>query len=200
MVRSCARRNFAAETIFMALVICCVFMTERMRRRISIRLGICLYRRSVLLDEPGLELLDRLSDFGFEIFVQGLLGPDVLKDVAVGVLYELVQVLFKLTALLYRKIIQIPLGTRIDDHDLLFERHRLVLALLEDLHEAAAAIELVLRALIQVAAELREGRQLAILRQTETQAAGDRLHRLGLRVAADTTYRDTHVDGRPLVG
>src|SRR5450759_2800254 len=41
MVRSCARRSFAAETIFMALVICCVFLTERMRRRISIKLGMC---------------------------------------------------------------------------------------------------------------------------------------------------------------
>src|ERR1035438_8959912 len=42
MVRSCARRSLAAETIFMALVICCVFLTERMRRRISIKLGMCL--------------------------------------------------------------------------------------------------------------------------------------------------------------
>jgi len=40
MTRSCARRSLAAETIFMALVICSVFFTERMRRRRSIRLGI----------------------------------------------------------------------------------------------------------------------------------------------------------------
>ena len=33
--RSCARRSFAAETIFMALVICRVFFTLRMRRRRS---------------------------------------------------------------------------------------------------------------------------------------------------------------------
>ena len=32
MARSCARRSLAAETIFMALVICRVFLTERMRR------------------------------------------------------------------------------------------------------------------------------------------------------------------------
>jgi hypothetical protein len=37
--RSWARRSFAAETTFMALVICCVFFTERIRRRKSIRLG-----------------------------------------------------------------------------------------------------------------------------------------------------------------
>jgi hypothetical protein len=35
-----ARRNFAAETIFMALVIFCVFLTLAMRLRISLRLAI----------------------------------------------------------------------------------------------------------------------------------------------------------------
>ena len=45
IIRSCARRSFAAETIFMALVICCVFLTLRMRRRMSIVLGMCRLRR-----------------------------------------------------------------------------------------------------------------------------------------------------------
>ncbi len=35
MAASCARRNLAAETVFMALVICRVLTTLRMRRRIS---------------------------------------------------------------------------------------------------------------------------------------------------------------------
>ena len=43
ITRSWARRSLAAETIFMALVICCVFLTERIRRRMSIRLGIHPY-------------------------------------------------------------------------------------------------------------------------------------------------------------
>ena len=55
---SCARRSFAAETIFMALVICCVFLTERTRRRMSIRLGIYFALRLVLLHEARLEFLD----------------------------------------------------------------------------------------------------------------------------------------------
>ena len=38
-MRSCARRSFDAATIFMALVICCVFLTERIRRRRSMREG-----------------------------------------------------------------------------------------------------------------------------------------------------------------
>ncbi len=40
MTRSCARRSFDAATIFIALVICCVFLTARIRRRRSIRDGI----------------------------------------------------------------------------------------------------------------------------------------------------------------
>jgi hypothetical protein len=39
MIRSCARRSFDAATIFIALVICCVFLTARIRRRRSINDG-----------------------------------------------------------------------------------------------------------------------------------------------------------------
>jgi hypothetical protein len=39
IIRSCARRSFAAATIFMALVICCVFLTLRIRRLRSMVLG-----------------------------------------------------------------------------------------------------------------------------------------------------------------
>src|ERR1700754_4763610 len=72
--RSCARRSLAAETIFMALVICCVFLTERMRRRMSIKLGIAVFR-----DEAGLELLQHRLDFAAQCIVQRLLGLDFLK-------------------------------------------------------------------------------------------------------------------------
>src|SRR5215211_7132458 len=44
-MRSCARRSLDAATIFMALVICCVDLTARTRRRISNREGI--YRSSL---------------------------------------------------------------------------------------------------------------------------------------------------------
>jgi hypothetical protein len=36
-IRSCARRSRAAATIFIARVICCVLLTERIRRRMSSR-------------------------------------------------------------------------------------------------------------------------------------------------------------------
>src|SRR5262245_46046050 len=132
-VRSCARRSLAAETIFMALVICCVFLTERMRRRISMRLGICLYRRGHFADEADLELLDRTPHLGFQFLVQRLLGLDFLEDSRVGALHESIQAFFELAALLDREIVEISLGARVDDHDLLFERERMILALLEDL-------------------------------------------------------------------
>ena len=41
-MRSCARRSFDDETIFMAFVICCVDLVARTRRRMSIRDGIGL--------------------------------------------------------------------------------------------------------------------------------------------------------------
>ena len=44
MMRSCARRSFDAATIFMALVICCVFLTARIRRRRSISDGMISQR------------------------------------------------------------------------------------------------------------------------------------------------------------
>src|SRR5207302_10052920 len=89
MVRSCARRSFAAETIFMALVICCEFLTERMRRRISIRLGICLYRR-LGLRKPFLELLHSRLDLRLQVSIQHLFGPDVFEDGGVNVIDEFV--------------------------------------------------------------------------------------------------------------
>ena len=61
------------------------------------------------------------------------------------------------------------LGAGVDDHHLLLDRQRLILRLLQDLDQPAAAIELRLRRLVEVAAELRERRELAVLREVETQ-------------------------------
>ena len=76
----------------------------------------------------------------------------------------------------------------------------IVLALLEELDQALAAGELALRGLVEVGAELGEGRQLAVLRQVEAQRAGDLLHGLDLGVAADARHRDADVDRRPHAG
>src|ERR1700733_7416766 len=60
MARSWARRSFAAETIFMALVICRVFFTLRMRRRRSstFAIGLLSEQWSVNSDQ---RMVERLS-------------------------------------------------------------------------------------------------------------------------------------------
>ena len=47
--------------------------------------------------------------------------------------------------------------------------------------------------LVQIGAELREGRQVAELRQVELERASDLLHARRLRGAADAAHRDTDV-------
>src|ERR1039458_5222987 len=88
MTRSCARRSLAAETIFMALVICCVFLTERMRRRMSIRLGMRRFRGFLIGHEPRLEFFHRSLEFAAQLIVQRLLGANFVPQSAVGVFDE----------------------------------------------------------------------------------------------------------------
>ena len=68
--------------------------------------------------------------------------------------------------------------------------------LLEHLDDTLALIEALLGIRVEVGAELRERLQLAVLRIRQLERAGDLLHRLDLRVAADTGYRDAGVDCR----
>ena len=86
-------------------------------------------------------------------------------------------------------------GTRVDDQHLLLDRHGLVLPLLEDLHQPAAAGDLPLGGRVQVRSELGEGRHLAVLGKVQPEPAGHLLHGPDLRVAADTGNRQAHVDG-----
>src|SRR5256885_960992 len=80
ITRSCARRSLAAETIFMALVICCVFFTERMRRRMSIRLGIALRGLLLLGGEAPFELLDGVLQLRAQRVIQRLLLTNLRPD------------------------------------------------------------------------------------------------------------------------
>ncbi len=73
-------------------------------------------------------------------------------------------------------------------------------ALVEQLDHALAARQRALGRLVEVRAELGERLQFAVLREVELQAAGDLLHGLDLRVAADAAHGDADVDGRPDAG
>ena len=62
----------------MALVICCVFLTERMRRRMSIRLGIGY---ASLADCSASEpLLELLSERVFDLRLQRVVDDFLLAD------------------------------------------------------------------------------------------------------------------------
>ena len=84
--------------------------------------------------------------------------------------------------------------------DLLFDRQRLILRLLQDFDQVLAAIQLRLRSLIEIGAELREGRQFAILRQIETQACrrSDRMALICALPPTRLTERPTLMAGRML--
>src|SRR4030088_2363249 len=71
ITRSCARRSLAAETIFMALVICCVFLTDRIRRRMSIKLGM-VYMPSGHCGLIGVVAHELLFQFRDDVFHLGL--------------------------------------------------------------------------------------------------------------------------------
>ena len=86
-----------------------------------------------------------------------------------------------------------PVHAGEDNDDLHLDRDRHVLVLLEELDEARATLQLLLRGGVEVGAELGERGDLTVLREVEFQRPGDLLHGLHLRGgpdAADPT-RDT---------
>src|SRR4051812_23386756 len=90
MIRSCARRSFDAATIFIALVICWVFLTERIRRRRSMRDGIS-GRRGLSGGEVRGEFLDRLVQRRLQLVVELLLLADPAEQLRVARFDEAVE-------------------------------------------------------------------------------------------------------------
>ena len=80
------------------------------------------------------------------------------------------------------------------------DRHRLVLRLFHHLHHALAALQLFARGFVQVGGELRERRQLAVLRQRQANAAAEFFDDRRLRRAADARHREACVDRRAHAG
>src|SRR5688572_27076276 len=195
--RSCARFRREAAIIFIALVICCVDLTARIRRRRSMRDGISLAhsftRRAGSRDcrcltssqELLVEFLKCRLQSRLQVVVQDLLFGDARENGRVACLDEAVEILFVPAQVLDRHRIEEALRRGVDDRDLLLDCDRLVLRLLQDLDEPAAPVELRLRRLVEIAAELCERGKLAILREIETQRAGHLPHRLDLRRPTD---------------
>ena len=107
---------------------------------------------------------------------------------------ELVETRFVGAHLLHLDGIEIAVAGGVDDRHLLLDRQRLILRLLQHFDQPAAAVQLTERLLVEVAAELRERRELAVLRQVQPQRTRDLAHGLDLRRPADARHRVADVD------
>src|SRR5438552_8524022 len=189
---SWARRIFDAATSCIARVSCWMFLIDRTRRRRSLSLGI----RVGLL-----ELLDHRLRLRFDLLVELHLLGDRVGELAVLGLHEAEEVALEVLHLRRRDVVEVATRDRVDDHDLLHEGQRLVLRLLHHFDGLLAAPQLLLRRLVEVGAELGEGRELAVLRDVGPQALDHGVHGLPSRVAADPGHRQAGVHRRadPLV-
>src|SRR5437016_3084819 len=122
------------------------------------------------------EFLHGVVERGLQLVVQDLLLPDAAEYVRVARLDELVELGLERAHLRQRDLVEISVRARVDDRDLALHRERLVLRLLQQLDETRPAIETRLRRLVEVAAELRERGELAVLREVEPQRARDLPH------------------------
>src|SRR5713101_4455711 len=171
VMRSCARRSFDAATIFMALVICCVFLTARIRRLRSIRDGISsrhegtkarrheretglrvfvvsslrLSRRGLSAGEIARKLLHGGIEGAFELIIELLFVDDAAKHVGIPILDERVQLGFKRPYVGDGNLVEVAVHARVEERHLAFDGQRFVLRLLQNLDEPSAAVELRLR-------------------------------------------------------
>src|SRR5947209_5133636 len=145
--------------------------------------------------ERLLEVTDRLLQRLHRVVGELAARRDRVVDAAVTVLDVVEELALEPADVLDRDVVELPRRAGPDRDDLPLDRERVVLRLLEQLDEPRATLELRLRRLVEVGAERRERLQLAELREVQAQPAGDRLHRLDLRVAADPGHRDADVDG-----
>ena len=127
-----------------------------------------------------------------EIVVERLFGGDVVEHLRLRRVEVRIESVFKGANLLDLQIVEEALGSGEKNDDLLLGAQRMELRLLQQLGEARTAVELVLRHLVQVAAELREGGQLAILREVELERGADLLD--GLDRGGESDARDGEAD------
>src|SRR5688500_7204987 len=167
---------------------------SRIRIPVSLRRrsrGRCASRQELLV-----ELLQRSLECPLRLIVERLLLGDAGEHGRMAGFDEAVEILLVAAQLFDRHRIEEAPGRGVDDRHLTLDGDWLILRLLQDLDETAAAIELRLRGLVEVAAELRERGQFAVLREVQTERAGNLTHGLDLRRTADARYGVADVDRR----
>src|SRR4029079_126584 len=131
--RSCARFIFDVATISIVRVILRVFSTDLMRPLSSRPLAI-------LPGERLLVLVDRALEVRLGLLGDGLLRADALAHLRELRGHELVEALLPGADRRDRHVVDEAVDRRVQDHDLLLDLHRLVLALLQHFHRACATI------------------------------------------------------------
>src|SRR5439155_7484640 len=150
-----------------------------------------------LLDiEAFLELLELRVEPLAKVVRELLLLADLLQDRALGA-DVLAQLVVEAGDLRDGNVVQVAVDARVEGDDLLLNRTRVVLRLVERRNHPLPAGERLLGRLVELRAELRERLELAVLRQIEAQAPGDLLHRLRLRARSHPRHGDPDVDRRP---
>ena len=121
----------------------------------------------------------------------------MLAHVGVAGVHVLEQLGLEAAHVLDRDVVQVAVAAGPDGDDLLLDRDRLVLALLEQLDHAGPPVQLVPRGLVEVGGEQGERLQGPELGQVDAQGARDLAHGPDLGAAADPRDRGADVDGRP---
>src|SRR5215218_4150670 len=155
-----------------------------------------LERLAVRRRELAVERLDRLLQALHGVIAESLGLADLVVDAALAAGDELEELALEPPDLRHRDLVQLAGGAQPQRDDLALHRVRRVLALLEQLHEALAALQSGAAGGVEVGGERREGLQLAELGEVQTEPACDRLHGLDLRGTTDAGHRDADVDGR----
>ena len=131
---------------------------------------------------------------------EGLLVGQLGQDRRALRLEEAVELALELAHARRRDVVELALGGRVQDRDLLLDAERLVLRLLDDLRQLLAAGQLVAGRLVQVGRELGERGQGPVLGEVQLERRGDGLHRLGLRRGPHPRDGDADVQRGPLAG
>src|SRR5262249_21301948 len=118
-------------------------------------LRLCACSRSLPFGyKPLLEVLQCLFDLCLERIIENFLLHNAVQQYGVHGFDILVQLSLKVSNLLDFKIIQITVGSGIDDQDLRAERQRMELVLLQHFYQTLSAVELGLSGFVEIGTEL----------------------------------------------
>ncbi len=121
---------------------------------------------------------------------------DALQQIRIAAMHEGLKLGLRIDDSAAVDFVEVAVVRGIQRQRHLRDRHRRILLLLHQFGDSLTALELLARGFVQVRRELREGGELAELRERQPNSAAELLDDIGLRGAADARHRDSRVDGR----